>query len=628
MLVINSKSKFKSKKVKALTTFLIFNFCFLLSLVAQQTEHGLHFAEDFQSLPYFKTGIQTYQYSSTDPQEDQFNDYSHWLYTDKDSDAVLVDVKGPGTIYRIWSTGNIGDTNRIKIFIDGETKPRLDETFNEFHNHKPLRDKPQVGSGGDHYLAWWSYMPIPFAKSIKIVREGNFRPFYNITYHTYTDTTNVVSWTRNEDVSKLETMWNDVIKDPKPQAGNQTKNSTVKLNAHESKTVFDVDGSGYIASLKINNYLPDKNLKIKMYWDDDTTAAVDAPLKWFFGSIDNGGDVKALGVGTINNNGYCYFPMPFWKHAKLMLVNDADTATSNMQIEVAYNPKAYPENECAYFHATANETDTPNGKYQCLKTTGHGHVIGMAKRMPKGGHACEGDEIYFIDGRKFPDIYGTGEEDYSNNAWWQNSYNSYPTHGCISNDCYYRMHYPDMLVFESAIDMEFESWANYYTASLVWYYKKDEPATKKTDSIDVMNNANEQQHDFIIHDETWKGEKTGIYPGIKIYKNSVRDDGRAFSGDCNFKAAIDKNNNGIRIRVRTEHENLQGVKVFINEKEVTERPWIIMKNNFDALWVDSDFEVPSSYTKNKDEVEIKLVHLPGYKNWTAYRYDIFSYMQE
>jgi hypothetical protein len=187
------------------------------------------------------------------------------------------------------------------------------------------------------------------------------------------------------------------------------------------------------------------------------------------------------------------------------------------------------------------------------------------------------------------------------------------------------MHYPDMLIFENAIDMEFESWANYYTASVVWYYKKDELSTKKTDSIDVMNDASEKQHDFVTNGETWKGEKTGIYPGIRIYKDSVSDDGRTFSGDCSFKAAIDKNNKGIRIRVRTEHTNFQGAKVFIDGKEVTERPWIIMKNNFDALWVDSDFEVPSSYTKNKDKVEIKLAHIKDYKDWTTYRYEIFSY---
>src|SRR5690349_14720608 len=111
-----------------------------------QDATGVTFAGNFAGLPYFKKGVQSYQFSSTDPKEDQFNDFGHWLYTERDSGAVLADIRGPGTIYRIWSTGNIGDTNRIKIYFDGETKPRIDETFNDFHDHKPLRDKPQVGS--------------------------------------------------------------------------------------------------------------------------------------------------------------------------------------------------------------------------------------------------------------------------------------------------------------------------------------------------------------------------------------------------------------------------------------------------------------------------------------------------
>ncbi len=601
-------------------------FCFKSN--AQVLQRGLPFAENFKNLPYFKTGTQTYQYSSTDPAEDQFKDYFNWLYTDADSNAVLADIKGPGAIYRIWSTGNVGDTNRLKIYIDGEKNPRIDETFNSFHNHRPLRDKPQVGSGaGDNYLAWWSYMPITFKESIKIVRQGNFRPFYNITYHTYTDKTNVSSWTGKENYTILEEMWNHPEHDPKPQQANITSRVKLKILPGQSSQIFKYNGSGYIAALKISNYLPDKNLRIKIYWDDETIPSVDAPLKWFFGSVDNGGDLRALGVGTVNNNGYCYFPMPFWKKAHIQLVNMSAEATPEMSIEVIYNKKSYPENDCGYFHAKANETDKPGKKYTCLKTTGHGHVIGMAKRMPAGGHACEGDEIFYIDNRKFPDIYGTGEEDYSNCAWWKNTYNSYPTHGAIGNDCYYRMHYPDAIVYEQALDMEFESWENYYIASLVWYYEKEKPALVQTDSIEVMDALSERQHAYKISGETWSGKKLGAYPGKRIYNDSMYDAGRSFSDYSQFNAAVNKNNRGIRIRVRTEHVNFQGVNVWVDGKEVVERPWVISKNNYNALWFDSDFEIPRKYTKGKSNVSIRLQHISSYKNWIEYKYNIFSYIQ-
>ena len=57
-----------------------------------------------------------------------YNMKRDWLsYIDEsDSSAVLADINGPGCIYRIWSTGNVGDSNRIKIYLDGNPRPAID----------------------------------------------------------------------------------------------------------------------------------------------------------------------------------------------------------------------------------------------------------------------------------------------------------------------------------------------------------------------------------------------------------------------------------------------------------------------------------------------------------------------
>lgn len=592
---------------------------------AQNQKKGLEFAENFSDLPYFKKGIQTYQLSSTDPLEDQFNDYSHWLYSDADSNAVLADIKGPGTIYRIWTTGNSGDSTHLKIIVDG--KEQVNETFNKFHSHAPLRQKPQVGDGGDHYLAWWSYMPISFRDSIRIMRKGNLRPFYNITYHTYTDKSNVKSWTGRESLSGIEKMWNHPNQDPKLSKGNILRKAGVQIKPGDSSEIFADKGAGYIASLKISNYPYSKNFRLKIYWDGESVPSVDAPVKWFFGSVDNGGDVRALGIGTSQNTGYCYFPMPYWRQARIVLVNQTDSSSGKMEVAIAYNKRAYPEKDCGYFHAKANDEMQPGKKYSCLKTQGHGHVVGMAKRMPAGGHACEGDEIFYIDGRKFPDIYGTGEEDYSNCAWWKNSYNSYPTHGAVGNDCYYRLHYPDLLVYEQAIDMEFESWSNHYIASLVWYYEKDLPSLIKTDSVDVGDEDSEKRHGWNAGDVKWAGKRTGKYPGLRIYDEELSDDGKAISGKHQFKVVVDPKNKGVRLRLRTVNTNFPLVNVWVDGKLVEERVWQIMKNKYDAIWIDSDFEIPAKYTSGKAELSVTLEHKPGTPDWVAFRYDVYSYLQ-
>lgn len=588
---------------------------------------GLSAALDFAGLPYFKTGTQTYQVSSTDPAEDQFEDYGHWLRTGRDGGAVLADIHGPGTLHRIWSTGNTGDVDRIQIYLDGHEKPDIDETLNQFHGHPPLRDRPQVGSGGDVYLAWWSYLPIPFEKSCKVVRMGNTRPFHSLTYHTYTTSAGITSWNGREDVTKLEDMWSHPERDPKPTGGNVTSRKQLTLQPGESAVIFEHQGAGHIASLRIAHYLPEKGLRLRIFWDGQPVPAVDAPLKWFFGSVDNGGDVRALGVGTVANSGYCYFPMPFWKGARIELVNQSDRATDAMDTEVGFNPRVYEEQAAGYFRAHASETLRPGDRYTCLQVRGRGHVIGMAKRMPAGGHACEADEIFYIDDRKYPDIYGTGEEDYNNCAWWTNSYNSYPTHGCIGNDCYYRLHFPDVLVFEQAIDMEFESWQDYYVASLVWYYANDRPGLVRTDSVDIGKAVSETEHRYRITGEKWSGNEFGRrYPGRRVSTNSFDDDGRSFDGASEFTVRVDPRNQGVRLRVRTNHTSFQRVNVWVDGVRVTERLWSISQNHFDAFWVDSDFEIPPGYTRGKDTITVRLEHVPSYPNWFEYRYDIFSYL--
>lgn len=586
---------------------------------------GISAAENFAALPILRTGTQVYQFSSTDPAEGQFDDFGHWLSTNSDGGAVLADIRGPGTIYRIWSTGNDGQADRLQIYLDGHTTPDIDSSFNEFHSHPPLRDRPQVGSGGENYRAWWSYLPIPFTKSCKIIRQGNFRPFHNITYHTYTTAEGVTTWSPQQNNKALEEMWTKPQVDPKNTDGNVTERRTVKLKPGETRTIFERTGSGYVASLRIGHYLPEKGLRIRMFWDGQSVPAVDSPLKWFFGSVDKGGDVKALGVGTIDNSGYCYFPMPFWRNARIELVNLSESTTDQMDVEVQFNKRAYIEDATGYFCAYATDTDRPGDHYTCLRARGHGHVVGMAKRMPAGGHACEGNEQFYIDDRRYPDLYGTGEEDYNNCAWWENSYNSYPTHGCIGNDCYYRIHFPDLLVFEQSIDMEFESWEDYYIASVVWYYSKDRPSLAETDTIDIGDAGSEAKHLYQIVDQTWSGEKDGIYPGKRFSTNVVHDNGRSFSGSSSFTANLDPLNHGVRLRVRTEHTNYQSVNVWVDDILVAERPWAIIKDRFDALWIDSDFEIPAKYTSGKAKVRIKLEHEKGTPNWTEYRYDVFSY---
>ena len=64
--------------------------------------------------------------------------------------------------------------------------------------------------------------------------------------------------------------------------------------------------------------------------------------------------------------------------------------------------------------------------------------------------------------------------------------------------------------------------------------------------------------------------------------------------------------------------------VCVDGKEVKEKPWIISKNNYDAVWIDNDFEIPVAYTKGKYSIITKLKHINNYNDWTAFSYNVFS----
>jgi len=103
----------------------------------------------------------------------------------RDGMLTIADLKGPGRVTRFWMT-NV-PAERFLFFLDGETEPRLSFTKQELAGNAfpfifPLAGR---GSGG-----WHSYLPLPYAKSLKIVvkvraGERNAMPFYQINYETY-----------------------------------------------------------------------------------------------------------------------------------------------------------------------------------------------------------------------------------------------------------------------------------------------------------------------------------------------------------------------------------------------------------------------------------------------------------
>ena len=99
--------------------------------------------------------------------------------------VVMADLRGPGSVARIWVTAYDPAVARIEIFVDDATTPVISQYMRDFFGSGasppfvPPLNTPTTGS-------WVAYVPIPFQKSCRVeainARQDNNTIYYNITY--------------------------------------------------------------------------------------------------------------------------------------------------------------------------------------------------------------------------------------------------------------------------------------------------------------------------------------------------------------------------------------------------------------------------------------------------------------
>ena len=214
-------------------------------------------------------------------------------------------------------------------------------------------------------------------------------------------------------------------------------------------TVLDDSGPGVIThvwfTIASGEEYHLKKLVLRMYWDNEATPSVEAPIGDFFGlglgeyftyqSLPLAvGSVKALNS---------FFPMPFQKAAKITVTNEGKEQVGACYFNIEYRVFSKPlPADTLYFHAQYRQA-TPNrgwtnewrsngdprvdrkpnldgeGNYVWLEATGRGHFVGVTMSVLQNQDEWwgEGDDMFFIDGEKIPNIEGTGSEDYFLGAW-------------------------------------------------------------------------------------------------------------------------------------------------------------------------------------------------------------------
>jgi D-arabinan exo alpha-(1,3)/(1,5)-arabinofuranosidase (non-reducing end) len=293
-------------------------------------------------------------------------------------------------------------------------------------------------------------------------------------------------------------------------SGNRYVNSnddSKRIMPGETLVMADVAGPGMITHIWLtvahNEFGWPRLVRLRVYYDGAKTPGVDAPLGDFF-AVGHGAerDVNSMMVrdssfGRARNS---YWPMPFQKSCRITVTNEGKRLLPMFYYHVDYRKYASPlPADIAYFHAYYRQERPARAghNYAFLETKGTGHYVGtvMSVVLTQISWFGEGDDLFYIDGTKQPQIYGTGTEDYFNDAWDLRDASALWTGTPIAEGelpgsrlSAYRWHVPDPIPFTNSIwaGIEHSGWTSnpdgsvrsgfeqrpdYFSSVAFWYQK-------------------------------------------------------------------------------------------------------------------------------------------------------------
>ena len=414
---------------------------------------------------------------------------------------VFAEIEGPGVIWRIWSARTGG--GHVRMFLDGGADPAVDLPFVKYFDRTA---KPFVYKSLCYMAARGQncYVPIPFAKSCKIVADKGWGRYYHFTYTVYPKGTKLptfrlpLSGNETQALAKADSfLQTNMGTDPAGQRqGEKTSDSNLTVESGKAVTALELKGPAAITEIRIKADFADRDdemtalreLALQIHWDGEKSPSVWSPLGDFFGTAPGVNEYKSFPMGVTKQDGfYSFWYMPFATGAKVKIVNDG-TKARKLSFHTVSAPLTRKIDALGRFHAKwhrdARLPEEPERAidWTMLKTTGRGRFCGVMLHVwnPKGSWWGEGDEKFFVDGEKFPSTFGTGSEDYFGYAWcdptlFQRAYHnqtiSMGNRGHISVN---RWHVGDNVPFNKSFEAAIEKYfpnkrPTLYSAIAYWY---------------------------------------------------------------------------------------------------------------------------------------------------------------
>ena len=543
---------------------------------------GLDSYLQWERWPYQRIGARAYMRSTYDRSGGNDTvDASHFLYQESKTFNVALDVEGPGVL--VFSRYNHWHGSPWNYEVDG-TNHIVQETSTADPN-KPAANS--VFLPADLFpapLTWtWSktkgadlmWVPLPFEKSFRMAYSRTYYGTGYYIYHLYMPGANlsrpIQAWDGKTppDPAVLELLRRSGT-DIAPKTATRLS-GRVDLPKSGSVTLAAISAAPAMIralefSVPSDQAVAFSQATLRITWDQRGEPSVEAPISLFYGTgtffnRDKKREylVKAFPVhvkyGGDRVRMACYFPMPFFREAKIELIGSGETDFSDIDWSVRHEPFTGPPAHVGYFHATYRDHPQPElGKDLVLLDTRQaegggdwsGSFVGTSFIFTRDCNlrTLEGDPRFYFDDSQSPQAYGTGTEEWAGGGdYWGGLNMTLPFAGHpvgarnlkeVKNDedkihSAYRFLLADLMPFgkNAVITLEHgglnQSTEHYKTVT--YWYGAPAASLVKTDVLDVGDAASEQAHGYVSLNASAPYEITSRYEwGPDLYITGASGD--------------------------------------------------------------------------------------------------------
>ena len=587
--------------------------------------------------PYQRIGARAYMRSTYDRRGgNESADASHFLYQEADDFNVTLDVESPGVLYFVrynhWhgSPWHYEVDRRDRIVEETSTADPLDPAPGSVFLPERSFPRPLAWTWAETKGADLSWVPIGFLQSFRMAYS---RTFYGTGYYIYHQ------FVAGAKLSRALTAWDGAPPDadvldlvgragtdlaPAGTGGIREQSGRIQVPANRTISVWTgAHGPSMVRALEFS--VPREaapafsKTRLRVTWDGRGAASIDAPIGLFYGAgilynrdnreylVKSFPMVVRYGPDRVYLS--CYFPMPFFRSARVELTG-ADRPAADVDWKVRFAPYRDPPNQVGYFHATYRDHPAPEpGKDLVLLDTTRtegggdwsGQFVGTSFIFSDAAvlNTLEGDPRFFFDDSRTPQGQGTGTEEWGGGGdYWGGETMTLPFAGhpvgarsakaAVSDEdrieSAYRFLLADLMPFgkNARIQLEHgganESTEHYQTVT--YWYGLPAPALIQTDELIVGDQASERRHGYASPDASAPYQITSRYEwgpdtleGREIYPAET-DRGRTTKTASEFTLRIDPGNFGVMLRRKLDYSfpNQRG-EVFVADAGPSRPDW-------------------------------------------------------